>query len=370
FLIIGIGIINKQLHFIQNTNLGFELERRLVIPVPLPNQNNLRVRTVELLKQEYAQETGVINVASASSVPGQLRGITSIRREGTPEDQYNELAVVFVDHEYIETMGIEVLEGRNFVKGSSVDSTEAFILNEKALEQLGLTDGVGERVIWRSGVIQNPNSQTRNGQIIGVIRDMHYEPFYRRIEPMLLMILPQANSNLIVEVSSQNISNTIAALERIWERLVPTRSFHYTFLDDDLGKLYESEQSLNRVIRAFTGLAIFIACLGLFGLASFTAEQRTKEIGIRKVLGASVLGVIALLSKEFTKLVVVSNLIAWPAAFFIMKDWLQNFYYRTSMGWEWFILGAVIVMAIALLTVSYQAIKAALINPVEALRYE
>ncbi|MGH7451159.1 MAG: ABC transporter permease, partial [bacterium] len=261
-LIIGSSMVYKQLDFIQNGRMGFERDLRLVVPLPIANNNNLRVKTIELLKREYAKTPGVLNVSTASGVPGQLRNITPIRREGAPEDQSTSVATVDVDHEYIATLGIELKEGRNFVAESHTDSTEAFILNEEAVRQLSLDSPLGQRIVWRSGLVEFPGIETRTGPIIGVIKDMHFEPLYRKIAPMVFVIQPENYFNIVVQLGSQNVAGTISSLKNTWDKLVPNRPFQYSFLDDDLNELYQSEQRLSEVVKYFTILAIFIACLG------------------------------------------------------------------------------------------------------------
>ena len=247
------------------------------------------------------------------------------------------------------------------------------MLNEAAVRLLNMTpeNAVGTPIEWRNGVQDNPNTQVINGAIIGVFKNMQFEPMYREIAPMMFRINPPGYLTLIAEIGPDNAQATLGFLEQTWHQIVTNRPFQYTFLDANLDEIYESEQDLSAVVRFATLLAIFIACLGLFGLASFTAEQRTKEIGVRKTLGASVASIVLLLSKEFTKLVVVAFVVAAPVAYFAMDQWwLQDFAYRIDISWPIFLLAGLSALLIAWLTVSYQSVKAALTNPVEALRYE
>ncbi len=370
--LVGSGIIYSQIDFIQNSPVGFEREHRVVIPVPLPNNDNLRVRTIELLKREYEQHPNVVQVAAASNVPGQLRAINRMRIEGMAEGEFQEATTVSVDHHYVETMGIEIIEGRAFDVGLSTDSTEAFMLNEAAVRLLNVTpeNAVGTPIEWRTGVQNNPNTQVINGVIIGVFKNMQFEPMYRKISPMMFRINPPGYLTLIAEIGPDNAQATLGFLEQTWRQIVTNRPFQYTFLDANLDEIYESEQDLSAVVRFATLLAIFIACLGLFGLASFTAEQRTKEIGIRKALGASVPGIVLLLSKEFTQLVAVAFVLAVPLAYFALSKWLDTFVYHVEISWPIFLVAGLAALVIAWLTVSYQSIRAALTNPVKALRYE
>ncbi|MFQ5571219.1 MAG: ABC transporter permease [Rhodothermales bacterium] len=370
FFLVGSGVIYSQLDFIRTAPVGFERQQRVVIPIPLPNDDNLRVRTIELLKQEYLQHPDIVNVAAASNVPGQLRGITRVRTTDMPEDQFQETTTVSIDHDYVRTMGIDVVEGRVFNAALSTDSTEAFLLNEAAAALLNLDDPVGQPLEWRNGLQDTPNTQVIDGTIIGVFKNLYFEPMYREIAPMLFRINPPNYFNLIAEVDPRNPAAAISFMEQTWRTLIPNRPFQYTFLDDDLAEIYQAEQQLSDVVKYLTMLAIFIACLGLFGLASFTAEQRTKEIGVRKTLGASVPGIVLLLSKEFTKLVVAAFVVAAPIGYIAMSKWLENFAYHVDISWGIFLLAGGLALIIAWLTVSYQSIRAALTNPVEALRYE
>jgi putative ABC transport system permease protein len=254
--------------------------------------------------------------------------------------------------------------GRNFSKEYSTDDTTAFIINESAASMIGWKssqDAIGKQ--FRYG--------DRKGQVIGVVKDFNFESMHQTIVPMVFFIPKNGNYNYIsVKISGTDIPQSLATLEKTWNKFLPERPFEYTFLDENFGKLYEKEQKQSHLFTTFSVLAILIGCLGLFGLASFTAVQRTKEIGIRKVLGASVSGIVALLSKEFLKLVVIANLIAWPVAWLAMSKWLEDFAYRINISAGTFLMAALLAIVIALLTVSYQSIKAAMVNPVKSLRSE
>ncbi|MCK4416897.1 MAG: ABC transporter permease, partial [Candidatus Latescibacteria bacterium] len=243
------------------------------------------------------------------------------------------------------------------------DEAEAYILNEAIVRELGwdAASAIGKE--FRVG-------GRGKGRVIGVVRDFHFQSLHQKIEPLVLRIEPEWFSMVAIKISPGDISGTLDFMKQKWEMVSPAYPFIYHFLDTDFDRLYKADERLSRILGYFTLLAIVIACLGLFGLTSFATEQRTKEIGIRKILGASISGIVLLLSKEFTKLVIVSNLIAWPVAYWAMNRWLQDFAYRIHIGVGTFLLAGVLALVIALLTVSFQAIKAALANPVEALRYE
>jgi putative ABC transport system permease protein len=272
------------------------------------------------------------------------------------------LKSVGIDHDFIPTYQIELAAGRNFSRDYSTDTT-AFIVNVSAARTMGFNDpqqAVGKQIEYGGS----------KGQIVGVVKDFNFESVHQSILPIILYVSRDgANyNNVSVKVNGANLKEGLAHIEKVWNRFLPQRPYEYSFLDERFGLLYEREKKQSQLFTTFSMLAIFIGCLGLFGLASFTALQRTKEIGVRKVLGASVSGIVGLLSKEFLKLVLIANLIAWPVAWYAMSKWLEGFAYKINISPFTFILAAILAMLIALLTVSYQSIKAALANPVKSLR--
>jgi putative ABC transport system permease protein len=305
----------------------------------------------------------VIAASGVSSLPGGLMNTAAIRPEGTAPDQTVLVEFIFGDHDFLDVMGITLAAGRNFSRDFPTDSTEAFILNETAVNQFSWQDSPLEKRIQLGGW---------QGRVIGVVKDFHVKSLYQKIEPLLIHLAPNPDAYhyFAAKIKADNYQETIHFLEDKWKQVYPNDPFVYSFLDEDFDSQYRTEQLRGKIFISFSILAIFIACLGLFGLAAFTAEQRTKEIGIRKVLGASESGIVFRLSKEFAIWVLLANFIAWPVAFLAMDKWLQNFAYRTRIPMWIFFAAAVIALFIALITVSYQAIKAANSNPVEALRYE
>jgi putative ABC transport system permease protein len=269
---------------------------------------------------------------------------------------------------------IELLAGRNFSKefpsdtqrGGDQNSTRSIIINEEAVRRFGWKEPVGKRVIQVYG------ERRIYFTVIGVIKDFHFSSLRNPIKPMNFFLSLDSNRYISVKVLSQDISGTLKFIEESWKKLAPESPIEYFFLDTVFGRRYRSEERLQRLFGYFSGLAIFIACLGLFGLASFAAEQRTKEIGIRKILGASETSLIILLSKEFTLLVLIANLAAWPLAYLAMRNWLEGFAYRIQLNNHlgFFLLASAVALVIAWLTVSFQAIKASLVNPIDSLRYE
>jgi putative ABC transport system permease protein len=281
--------------------------------------------------------------------------------EGRPPDAKMEIKTDFVDYDYIETFEIPLVEGRSFSREFSTDAETAFIVNEEAVRRMGLEKPVvGKKFgFWEI-----------DGQIIGVMRDAHFQPLHQKIEPLVFKLFPPWLRRMYVKFRSDNIASTLASLEKTWVDMNLGYPFEYRFLDEDFDNLYKSEARLGKIFQSFGALAVFIACLGLFGLASFIAEQKTKEIGIRKVLGSSTAGIMALLNQQFLKWVAIANLIAWPIAYFAMQKWLQKFAYRADIEIWAFILAAALGMTVALITVSVQTLKAARANPVDSLKHE
>jgi putative ABC transport system permease protein len=275
----------------------------------------------------------------------------------------------FVDYDFLKTTGIEVAEDRGFSKEFGTDEESAFMLNEAAVRELNWQSALNKGVIWPSD-LRRMDAIVKKGQVVGVVKDFHVASLHESIGPVLLQIRPSSFRYIFARISPLNIPETLSFFREKWGQLSPVFPFEYTFLDEDFDKLYRADEKVGRIVGIFSMLAILVACFGLFGLASFAAEQRTKEIGIRKVLGGSVSGIILLLSREFTKWVLVANILAWPIAYFFMTRWLQNFAYKMSIGLGIFVLSGFLAFAIALATVSYQSVKAAVSDPIDSLRYE
>jgi putative ABC transport system permease protein len=358
--IIATVVVYRQLRYVQNQNLGFDKEHVLVIPVVDPPARFC----YKSFKNAALQNADVLAVSASTSVPGGLIGDNLLHPEGIPENENIIMETLLVEHDFISTLGIAMAAGRDFSRDHPTDSTAAFIINEAAAKQLGWKENALDRKI--------DFANQQEARVIGVVKNFHFKSLHQKIEPLAIHLAysPDAFVNLVVRLRPQNVQQTLAFLEEKWREVYPQHPFEYSFLDEDFDHLYRAEQLRGKIFGAFALLAILIACLGLFGLAAFTAEQRTKEIGIRKVLGAAEAQIVFLLSKEFILLVLIANLVAWPVAYWAMHNWLQDFAYRTPLGLELFVFGGLLALVISLLTVSFQAIKAALTNPVEALRYE
>ncbi|MGH7495968.1 MAG: ABC transporter permease [bacterium] len=361
-LLVAIATISQQLQFVHDKNLGFQKEQMLLI-----KSAGTRLATerpnYETFKAQLLQTPVVAGVTRISAPMGQGFPIRSIYFREVVESQKVALPYIFAGHDFATVYGLELLEGRDFSKTFSTDTNFVYLVNESAVKQHDLDPALGR---FMASGDRNP----QRGQIIGVVKDFHFAPLHQKIEPLIIGLFNGPISYISVKLRSENLSHTIGEIEKLWAQFEPERPMEFSFLDNQLDQAYRFESQLGKIVSYFTALAIFIACLGLFGMASFAAEQRTKEIGIRKALGASVAGVIALLSRDFFKLVLFGFLLAAPLAYFAMQRWLSDFAYRIALGPGVFLLAGALSFAIAWLTVSYQSIKAALMNPVEALRYE
>lgn len=363
-LIVGTIIISNQLRYIQNKKLGYDGDQILILNNFYNLGNNCQVFKDEMLKHPQ-----VINATMSSSLPTPSSRNTSATFLGrNPDPNKTHIAQLFtVDHEYIPTLGMEIIQGRAFSREFPSDSM-AVIVNESAVEMYGLDDPLGTEIsTFGGGTAEKPEPLTF--RIIGVVKNFHYESLRSKIGPLVLF-LGESRGNLSIKLKPDNISQFVSDLNQKWNELGPGQPFGYDFMDEDFASVYEAETRIGHIFSVFTFLAIFIACLGLFGLATFTAEQRTKEIGIRKIIGASISRIFVMLTAEIIKWIFIANLIALPLAYYFMKKWLQGFAYPVDINWVTFAAALFISLLVALITVSYQAIRAATRNPVKALRYE
>jgi len=356
FLLIGTFTIFSQLRFMRRTDLGFEREHILYARM----RGGLNEK-YEAVKAELMKSPGILDVTT-SYVPLTIgSGCYGIWDGKRPEDEVH-MYVASVDDNFIDFFGMEMAAGRFFSPDFPSDRTEAFVVNEAAARAMKMPDAVGKRFgIGGAGSM---------GRIVGVIKDFHYRPLHETIEPFIFIRRPDEFWQMAVKISPDRIPEALGHLESTWERFAPGFPPDYRFMDETLEGRYRTESRMGMLFRYFTSLAVLIACLGLFGLASFMAEQRTKEVGIRKILGASVSGLAALLTREFARWVLLANLVAWPFAYWAARSWLQGFAYRTRVPLRVFPLAGILTLAVALLTVGYQAIRAARGRPIDALRYE
>lgn len=351
-------ITYDQLNFVREKSMGFEKENLLVI-----NHNSIDEQSAAL-QEEIKKVPGVVNVGSGNSTPGGYFFGLSFRQPGTSE--------IFTpkgmtaDDNFTSTLNVNIVEGRSF--SDQFNDSLSLIVNKKAVEAMNLTNPIGT-VLINNADPNTPVSYT----IVGVVEDFHFESLHTEITPLFIMSTEgQMNfqSVLIARLSTEDATGTIASIESTWKTVIPEEPFIYYFIDNQLASLYSSEQSSSKLLTTFSMIAIVIACVGLFGLAAFTASQRTKEIGVRKVLGATVISIVKMISGDFAKLVMIAFLIGTPIAWFAMKQWLQSFAYRISLSIDTFLLAGGIVLLFTLTTISYQAIRAATANPVNSLKDE
>jgi len=361
-LLIGTGAVFNQLQYMQNERLGFSGSQVVVVPV----ESEEGREGVETFRQTLLQHAGIEAVAASDFVPGRVNNTTAFRPEDSPPTEAYVLAAARVSHDYLETLDIELVAGRDFDRTMATDSV-ATIINEASARELGWTseEAIGKRIVE---IAAGPNNEDYGRTIIGVTKDFHFASLHEPIRPIAFNIDPNQFQRLSIRIRPENVTATLDFIQAEWEMLEPGYPYNAVFLDADFNRFYEQESRLADLFVAFTILAIIIACMGLFGLASFIAEQRTAEIGVRKVLGASVGNLVILLTKEFGKLVLFSSVLAIPIGFFAMNRWMEQFAYHTSLAWWLFVGAAAASLLIAGITVSYQSIKAALLNPVDALR--
>ena len=356
-LIFGTLTVRAQLEFVKNAKMGYNREQIITLPV---RDSSIR-RNIEAIKTELLRNPGIAAVAAAHRLPNDIDNFTSRDWTGRNPDEPITIYYNMADSDYVELFGLEIVEGRSFSKEYSSDPGGAFLVNETAVKVAEWDTVIGRKM---------SHLGRQNGTIVGVLKDFHLHSLHRPIEPLYLFYNPGSFSNLAIKISTADIPATLSYAESVMKRFSPGFPFAYSFFDEVFERAYLTEQRMGEIFSSFAVLAILIACLGLFGLAAFAAEQRTKEIGIRKVLGASSSRIFLLLSREFVRWVFFANLIAWPVAYFAMNRWLQNFAFRTHIGVAVFLVSGGAALLIATLTVSYQSIKSAQADPVGSLRYE
>ena len=361
FLLASTAVIHDQLDYIQTKRLGFDKEHVMVVPIvgspQLPN--------TPVLKQRLSGLPGVVGIATTTGVPG-MRALPTfgVRPEGMRPEDHLMMATLHVDEHFLDVMKIDVVAGRNFSPDWGTDTTGGVLLNETAVRSLGWgapADAIGrqfERLSFE-GVVP--------GRVIGVVRDFHLRTIHEEIEPAAIMTSTY-HIFVLIRIEPEGITETIGRIEEIWRDVDPRFPLDFTFLDEDFDALYRTDRLLGEIFAVFAFLAVFVACLGLLGLASFSIQQRTREIGIRKVVGSSISGIVILLSKDFMKYVLWANVIACPLAYFVMTNWLQNYAYTSDIRYVWFLASGMIALAVAWLTIGAHAVAASRRNPVNALR--
>ncbi|MBG9377555.1 ABC transporter permease [Panacibacter sp. DH6] len=364
FLLIGTVTVYQQIQYMRKQSLGLNIAQTLVVPSPVVGIDSTFLQKITAFKQELQKQSAIKNITVSTSIPGEAvgwnaGGIKLIEQDESKQKQYR---VIGVDYDYMGTYGLKMIAGRAFSKDFGSDKNSV-IFNRKGVEQLGFNnpqDAVGKKIdFWGDQYT-----------IEGVAENFHQQSLREAYEPLILRLMPDVNGYISVKTTAANAAQTINGVKAEWAKFFPGNTFEYFFLDDHFDAQYKADQRFGQVFTLFTSLAILVACLGLFGLASFTTLQRTKEIGIRKVLGASVSTILRLLFKEFALLLLIAFVIAVPVAWLSTSKWLQDYAFRIDIHWSFFVLPFVVIIAIALLTVSFQSIKAALANPVKSLRTE
>jgi putative ABC transport system permease protein len=358
-LIISTLTISQQLRFLRNKKLGFQKEHVIVLPL----EDRLEARSFPLLKNELLKNPQILNVAGASNIVSRVYSSSPFWWEGAQEGDSMRVEKLFVDHDFIDTFGIKIVQGRNFSDDFETDRENAFIINETAVMAFGWESPLGKKLAWA-------RKREETGNVIGIIEDFHFRSLHQKIAPLILVPVGEFFGNMYIKVHRKSVPAALSIIQKTYREFFPGRPIEYFFFDDDIDRMYKSEKMMGQLFWCASSLAIFIACLGLFGLVSYSAEQRTKEVGIRKVLGSSVFGVVMLLFKEFFALLVLGNLIAWPLAFYLMRHWLKNFAYRIDIPVSVFLLSAACTLIVASFTMSFRAIRAARANPADTLRYE
>ena len=364
-LIIASVVIAGQMKFLRSADLGFAQNQQVIIPLRSENAKKM----YHSFKNELSKQSMIANVGASLYYPG-IQNIADnvFFKDGESMQEGKDVKMNYVDPGFLQTLEIRPIAGRIYSEDYPEDTSNALVLNQTSVKMLGFSSP--EKAVNQS--LHNTfNGNTYNYKIIGVVKDFHFEDLHLAIGPYgFLLNNPPLYNYAVVHVKSANMSSALDAIKNTWKSLNANEPFDYSFLDKDFQKNYSAEKRLSDIVGYFTIIAILISCLGLFGLATFSAEQRIKEIGVRKVLGASVTSIVALLSKDFLKLVIISIIIASPIAWFVMNKWLESFAFRINISWVYFTLTALAAIIIALITISFQAIKAAVANPVESLRSE
>src|SRR6478735_3482998 len=364
FLLTGSLIVYKQIQFMRSQSLGLNIDQTLVVSSPSVGIDSTFLQKITTLKKELMQESSVKNITVSTSIPGEAVGWNAggIKLVGTDESTQKQYRVIGVDYDYLKTYGLKLIAGRAFAKEFGTDD-HAVIFNRKGIEQLGFNkpeEALGKQIdFWGEQYT-----------IRGVTENFHQQSLREAYEPLILRCIPDISGYMSVKVNTEQVSQTVDRVKAAWNKFFPGNTFDYFFLDDHFDEQYQADKRFGQVFGLFTTLAILVGCLGLFGLASFITLQRTKEIGIRKVLGASIASILALLYREFALLLVVAFFIATPIAWMTTSKWLQGYAFRTDIHWIYFVLPFFIIVAIAWMTVSFQSIKAAIANPVKSLRTE
>jgi putative ABC transport system permease protein len=364
-LIIFTIFINQQIRFMRNFDMGFDKEEVIVLKTPVRMSYNS-----ETIKAELNAIPGVIKTSTSRGVPVMGRGFgTNLIPDLAHEDEEFGISITVIDHEYLDFYGIKLLAGRDLSELGEVDFNTKTLVNETTVKMLGFASP-GE-ALGNSYTIGLSDGVKRFApEIVGVVQDFHFNSLHEEVSPLLFMHWPFLFQEISIKISSNNVPATINEIKAVWEKFYPVYPFDFSFLDDKIDSIYKAEERSYKVISTFSILAIFIACLGLLGLTFYATEQRRKEIGIRKVLGASISNIITMFSVEFLKIVTIANLIAWPISYFIVGKWLSTFSYKVQVNFTVFFAAGILTLLISFLTISYTVIRSAKANPIDSLSYE
>ena len=363
FIIFGAVVLQKQMHFLVNKDLGIDITNMVIVSL----RDRSLTERYETLQNELRNVPGVVDVSASSTIMGTFDQRQTYYPEGSTRQQAEMLSYLQTDYNFLNVYKAELLWGRTFSENRLADSA-SIIINEAMARKFGWEEPLGKHLILPGGG-ENPANDTRY-KVIGVVKDFHFTSLHNSIDPLLIELNPSYFRNLNIRIYEGNVQKTLLRLENKWLELVPDRPFDYFFFDQRFNSLYQAEKKMSSLFIYYSLLALFIASLGLFGLALYSTERRTKEIGIRKVFGGSVKGIVYMLLADFVKWVILANLVAWPLAWYFMQDWLQNFAYRTQISWWIFLIPLIVTMFIAITTVSWQSFRTAAQNPVKALRFE
>ena len=365
-LIASTFIVMDQIRFLQNKDLGINTEQVVMIPF----QTNAITENYEIIKSELLKEPNILGItASNNSFTNRVGGWRGYQLEG--QEERVTIPTMVVAHDFFETLDANIIDGRSFSESIPTDETGAYVLNQAAVEFLGLEEAVGTNLT--GAAFTGSQWSVKNAKIIGVAKNFHLASLHTEVQPMAFSLASEITTGLnfmAIRLSPNDINASLSIIEATWDQFAPQFPFRYEFMDDAIRSHYQSEQQFLSLFKAFAGLSLFIGCIGLFGLTAFIMKRRTKEIGIRKVLGAELPGLVSVLSKDFLKLVLVANLLGWPLAYYFMDKWLQNFAYQVSIGWWWFAITGIGALLIAFISIAYHTVKTARVNPTISIRYE
>jgi putative ABC transport system permease protein len=367
-LLICTLIVFRQVDYLHNKDLGFDRDRIMFFPMRGDNM----FRNHESFKNDLQKSSGISSVTIGYGFPGDAVAGDGIIVNLNGENKKLPAVQLMVDFDYLRTLNLQLVAGRDFSRNMQTDPDHAFIINETAVKQMGFgtpQKALGQKLQWNIWNDKNPDS-LKTGWVIGVVKDFYYKSLYDRMETTVLQIFPDAYWKVAVKIKPGDLGHTIEWVKNVWAKYSPGYPIEYKFMDENFVQIYQGEDKLRTLLWMFASLAIFIGCMGLFGLAAYSAERRKKEIGIRKVLGATTESLVILLSKDFTRLVIIAICIASPVGYYFMGQWLNAFAYRISINWWIFVLVAIIALSIAIITISSQAIKAAMANPAKSLKTE